>query len=383
MNDQSIARHVSDPESPVPLRRRRLPPFLIPLLTVLLMMIGVAVWGGRWYLHQLDFVEETNARIDADVTAIASRVSGWMVAMPKGEGAEVETGAVLARVDDRRARLRKQELEAERAAVLAQRDRVAARLAMVDGQTESRLASERARLQAAKALGESLTHEFRYAQDEFRRAEALAKRGVIAARRLDEARTAYLRAEQAQLRARAQVASAEAELGEARSARGELDVLKAELVRLEHQASSLASQASRQALEIEDHAIKSPFEGVVSRTFVSVGQYVAAGQRIALLHDPRAVWVEALIKETVIRRVHPGQSVEVRVDAYPDRVFEGRVAKVGHAATSEFTLLPTPNPSGNFTKITQRLPVRVAVEQDRGLLKPGMMVEVSIDTRQR
>ncbi len=391
MNDQSPAKRRSDadpsttgaPPPPAPRRRRRVPPFLIPLLTVLLLMIVVAVWGGRWYLHQLDFVEETNARIDADLTAIASRVSGWVTAMPVGEGDAVASGAVLAQVDDRQALLRRNELEAEHRAVLAQRDRVAARIAMVDGQTESRLASERARLTAAKALGESLELELRYARDEFARAEALAKRGVIPARQLDETRTAYLRAEQARLRARAQVASADADLAEARSARGEIAVLNAELVRLEHEADKLANQASRQALEIEDHAIKSPLDGVVSRTFASVGQYVTAGQRIALLHDPSDVWVEALIKETVIRRVHPGQPVEVHVDAYPDRVFDGRVTKVGHAATSQFTLLPTPNPSGNFTKITQRLPVRIAVAQDHGLLKPGMMVEISVDTRER
>ncbi len=391
MNDQSRAQPKTDESAATttdgaapPLtrrRRQRMPPFLIPVLTVLVLMIAVAIWGGRWYLHQQNFVEETNARIDADLTAIASRVDGWVTKMPATEGDRVATGALLAQIDDRQAHIRRGELEAERRAVLAERDRVAARVSMVDGQTESRLASERARLTAAKALGASLAHEFRYARDEFARAEALAKRGVIPARQLDETRTAYLRAEQARLRATAQVASADADLAEARSARGEIAVLNAELVRLEYEAERLAKQASRQALEINDHSVKSPLAGVVSRTFVSVGQYVTAGQRIALIHDPGQVWVEALIKETVIARVQPGQPVNVHVDAYPDRVFEGTVTKVGHAATSEFTLLPTPNPSGNFTKITQRLPVRIAVPQDGGLLKPGMMVEVSVDTR--
>ena len=87
------------------------------------------------------------------------------------------------------------------------------------------------------------------------------------------------------------------------------------------------------------------------------------------------------MKETDIRKVKIGQTVDVTVDAFPDKKFAGKVTAIGNAATSEFALLPTPNPSGNFTKITQRLRVRVAIEQEQKLLRPGMMVEVYIDVR--
>ena len=100
-----------------------------------------------------------------------------------------------------------------------------------------------------------------------------------------------------------------------------------------------------------------------------------------MMHDPDNVWVDANIKETEIRRLRPGQSVDVSVDAYPDEVFVGTIEKIGHAATSQFSLLPSTNPSGNFTKVTQRLTVKIALQQRDGLLKPGMMVEVSIDIR--
>jgi membrane fusion protein (multidrug efflux system) len=88
------------------------------------------------------------------------------------------------------------------------------------------------------------------------------------------------------------------------------------------------------------------------------------------------VWVEANVKETAIGLLKPGMKAQVRIDAYPGRVFTGEIYRIGQAATSKFALLPDPNPSGNFTKITQRLPIRVAVRQIDGLLKPGMMVEV-------
>ena len=108
--------------------------------------------------------------------------------------------------------------------------------------------------------------------------------------------------------------------------------------------------------------------------------YGQAGQRLVLLHDPKAVWVEVLLKETKLDGLKPGQSVSVSVDAYPDRPFHGRIERIGTAATSQFALMPSPNPSGNFTKINQRVPVRIKVEQpDDNPLRPGMMVEVDID----
>ena len=99
-----------------------------------------------------------------------------------------------------------------------------------------------------------------------------------------------------------------------------------------------------------------------------------------LLHDPKAVWVEVLLKETKLDGLKPGQSVSVSVDAYPDRPFHGSIERIGTAATSQFALMPSPNPSGNFTKINQRVPVRNKVDQpEDNPLRPGMMVEVDID----
>jgi membrane fusion protein (multidrug efflux system) len=122
---------------------------------------------------------------------------------------------------------------------------------------------------------------------------------------------------------------------------------------------------------------------VVDRTFANAGDYVGAGQRVLLMHDPEAIWVEANVKETDLASIRVGQRAEVRVDAFPERVFEATVGLIGNSATSAFALLPNPNPSGSFTKITQRIPIRLAIRQEGLLLKPGMMVEVSVDARQR
>jgi membrane fusion protein (multidrug efflux system) len=148
---------------------------------------------------------------------------------------------------------------------------------------------------------------------------------------------------------------------------------------LRFQEAQIASLRDRQVLDIEDRTIRSPLNGVASRTFIDKGEFVRPGQHLMLIHDPNNIWVEANIKETELRHLELGMPVKLRVDAYPDREFTGKVERIGQAATSEFALLPNPNPSGNFTKVTQRLPIRISVVQEEAMLRPGMLVVIEID----
>lgn len=163
--------------------------------------------------------------------------------------------------------------------------------------------------------------------------------------------------------------------------RARLDVLDRGIDALGHREAELRSRIEQQRLDVADRTIRSPIDGVVDRVFARAGEYVRPGQRLAIVHDPKRVWVEANVKETQIRKLAAGQPVEVRVDAYPGKALRGRVRSIGSATTGSFALLPSPNPSGNFTKITQRIPVRIDVERSGKRLAPGMMVEVRIDVR--
>lgn len=163
--------------------------------------------------------------------------------------------------------------------------------------------------------------------------------------------------------------------------RARLDVLDREIDALGHREAELRSRIEQQRLDLADRTIRSPIDGVVDRVFARAGEYARPGQRLAIVHDPKRVWIEANVKETQIRKLAAGQPVEVRVDAYPGKVLRGRVRSIGSATTGSFALLPSPNPSGNFTKITQRIPVRIDVERSGERLAPGMMVEVRIDVR--
>ena len=158
-------------------------------------------------------------------------------------------------------------------------------------------------------------------------------------------------------------------------------MIDAQIDALEFQASNLEAQLAQQVVDVEDRTIRSPVPAVIDRTFTLPGEYVASGQRILMLHNAGEVWVEANIKETQVGQLKLGQNVLISVDAYPSERFIGKVGRIGNATTARFALLPTPNPSGNFTKITQRVPVKIDFVEMPKPLSPGMMVEVEIDLR--
>ena len=376
MNDQVSS---SDQQAAAPARPpRRLGARVVRVALLATMTVVLGIWAADWARTALVFVHETDARVAADMVSVSSRVDGWLIARPVRSGDTVAKGDTIAVIDARDAEARLTELLAELDRIEAERAEFVAEIEMVDNQTRSRILSERARLAASDALVLAVEHEFEYAEREFKRAEQLTETGVVSAKVLDEARTGYLTAQKELVRARAMVATARAMVDEAQAARREINLLERQRATLDYREAVVLARIDRQQLDIADRTMTAPFDGVVSRAFVDPGEYVEAGQRIALLHDPEKIYVEANIRETDIRRLVLGQPVTIEVDAYPDRPFTGTIAMIGQAATSQFALLPSPNPSGNFTKVTQRLPVRIAVGQEDGVLRPGMMVEVFI-----
>jgi membrane fusion protein (multidrug efflux system) len=345
-------------------------------------LAGLIVFGagGWWLWQQFTHVFVTDARVAANIVAVSSRVPGWVTAVEVIAGDTVRKGDVLVRIDDRESRLLVQELDAQLAGIARRREEIEARIVLTGRQTESRITAKQAAVRAAEAALAAATAQRDLARQDNDRAEKLAPSGAITRARLDQTRAALETAKQQVLSAQADLENARAALAEAEAAREELTVLQRQLAELGPEEQRLRAQRERAALDLEDRTIVMPFDGVVDQTFMDEGEYVTPGQRLLMVHDPERVRVEANVKETDIRFFRPGKTVTITVDALPGRRFEGAVTRIGQAATSEFALLPNPNPSGNFTKITQRLPVRIAVQQDGGELKPGMMVELEART---
>jgi len=346
---------------------------------VLLVVVMAAVFGtGRWAYWQWSHVSETDARIAADTVAISSRVAGWIVDLPVTDGEKVAAGSLLVEIDSRNAKLQLTEYAARIAGLESARAQIESEIDLIDKTSTSRIEAVRSHADAARVAVKSSREQFELARTDFERTRSLLKDQIVSRRRVDQAQNEMSLAQERHQRAQADLAAALADVGEAEAERGQMTVLARRMDALGHEQAEIAAQRDQQALDIADRTIKSLIDGVVSETFVDAGEYVSAGQRLMLIHNPSTVWVEANIKETDIRHLSPGMTVDISLDAYPDHSFSGTVARIGEAATSEFALLPNPNPSGNFTKVTQRLPVRIALTPSEVPLRPGMMAVVNI-----
>jgi len=365
------------PETKRPARRR----FGVRYLIIGLVVIIGGIFAFREVHQRLIYVYEYDARIAGDMVTVSSRVAGWVTKLPVSEGELIAGDQMLVKIDDRESRLLIKQLQAQKDAIAAQRARLVSERKLVDIQTETRVNTQLAAVNAAAATVSSLKPQLDNAKSQLKQDEALFQKKVIARRQFDQTRTTMQRIDGEYRTRVAELEEARNKLREARADRQRLSVLDSEINILVHEEDELQAQLERQRLDLKDRTIGSPVQGVVDRVFVEEGEYVTPGQRLLLVHDPKKVWIDANVKETDIRKVKIGQTVDVTVDAFPDKKFAGKVIAIGNAATSEFALLPTPNPSGNFTKITQRLRVRVAIDQEQNLLRPGMMVEVFIDVR--
>lgn len=345
----------------------------------LVVVIALIIWLISWLDWRFAHVAENDAHITGEVVTLASRVDGWLVARPVMDGDRVKKGQILAQVDDRDARLRLAAVQGDLASANAQILYTQAQRQTADLTTEAELEQAQAQLTVAESTLSDAGHQLTLAQANFQRDDSLVKSGLTPRKTWDESHTALLQRQDQQREAEAQLLSQRAALANARAQRGQLQVLDRQIDMQRQQVVTLTAQAQQITQEIADRTLRSPVDGVVDRTLGDVGDYVQAGQWVMMVHDPKNVWVEANIKETALNKVAVGQPVDIGIDAYPDLVSHGHVIRVGNTATNQFALLPSPNPSGNFTKITQRVPVRIAFDRSDVRLKPGLMVEVAIN----
>jgi membrane fusion protein (multidrug efflux system) len=353
------------------------PRFLAAAAVVLLAL----AYGGREIYLRFTHVYEYDARVTADIVTVSSRADGWLVDMPVREGMRVEAGQVIARIDDRVSKLRADGLKAQIGAIQAEREKLQAERRIAEVQADTMIYTRGSAITARKKALAAVDADLALAKTELERNRALFERKVVNERQMQVAEAAAAKLESQRAQAVAEYEEAEGRLLEARAERDKLGAIDAQTAALEHRIANLEAQLAQQRVDVEDRTIRSPVPAVIDRTFMLPGEYVAAGQRILLLHNPKEVWVEANIKETQVGRLKLGQPVVVAVDAYPSDRFMGRVARIGSATTARFALIPTPNPSGNFTKITQRVPVKIDMVEMPKPLSPGMMVEVEIDLR--
>jgi len=327
------------------------------------LVIGSLLGGGAYWWFEARHYETTdNAYIHSEITRLSPKVSGYVAHVDVQDNQNVKAGDILLRLDTRDYDATAREAEAAVKVAEANLEIVQAQLKM-----------QEAVIQSARSQVDAAIVERDHSIQDFERSKDLVKRSAASRRTFDD--------DQANVRrSRADLDNARASL---LAAQRKLDVLRAQ----EHQAEAEVSRARASAelanLNLENTIIRTPIDGVVGNRSVRQGQFVGVGTPLLAIVPIKNVWIEANFKETQIEKMQQGQTVSLHVDAYPGVEISGQIESIAPASGAQFSLLPPENASGNFTKIVQRIPVRIqvpTVTQD-ALLLPGMSVEVAVDTR--
>lgn len=342
------------------------------VVLVLLLLIG------RFLADRAAYVSTSDARTAADMIAVSTDISGKITSQRVAVGDRVKAGDILYTIDDREAAYTLAQYEAEANRLRAEIAREEARIGLASSKAGSEVAARRAGTQSAAASVEAARSNLETAQREFERTKDLFDRGLVPQSSLDQSRNALDTAQQALLRAQADRESAAAEQRTASIQGEEVQLIELDLGVLRAALDTAQARVDAQKVVVEQHTIRSPIDGVVDELFYDVGEHSLRGFRVALLHDPNAVWISANIKETDIRKVQIGAPVRIKADAEPGRRIEGRVSKIHDSTMAEAALMPNPNANGVFTKITQRITVRIDLDTEDLHLRPGTMATVRI-----
>jgi len=356
--------HPSDGRSdPGAVRRRLNRKAVLAGLLAAALVVGGGWYGHRWWTVGRFMVSTDDAYVRADNTTLAAKVAGYVDNIFVADNSFVHAGDVLGTIDDGDYRL----------AADSARQKVATQQATVE-RIGQQVVAQQANVDQAKAQFVSAQAAETRTRLEADRQHALATKQFASQQALEQAIANRDQAVAGVQNAQAAVDAAQANVA----------VLKAQQQEAARTLDELKTAQAKAERDLSFATLRAPIDGVLGNRAVQVGDYVQPGQRLASLVPLDAVYIDANFKETQLARVKPGQSVAISVDALPGQTIEGTVASMSPASGSVFSLLPPDNATGNFTKIVQRLPVRIrvpmAVAGER-LLRPGMSVIVSVDTR--
>ena len=349
--------------APVEAPKKKRP--VLPILAVLLLAL-VAYFGYRWWQGR-NWETTDNAQVEGHVTPILPRVGGYVADVRVEENQQVRRGDTLMVLDDRDLRAKLEQAQADLAAAEEQ-------TAGGGGQAVAQAAAAQATAGAARANIAAAVANAEKARRDVERLRPLAERNIVSKQQYD-AVVAAAAAADAQVQAARENANAASSQATAAGAGVRVTRSKIESARAARDAA---------ALQLSYAVVVAPMDGVVARKSVEVGQLVQPGQPVMTVVPLNDVWVTANLKETQTRDLRAGDPVEVEVDAYPGHTFHGRLQSISPATGARFSLLPPDNATGNYTKVVQRIPVRIRFDGrgDAGYpLRPGMSAFVRIKAR--
>lgn len=337
---------------------------LIPIVAV----IGVGIWGFQRWSYGRSHESTDNAQIDGHIVPVVAKVGGYVTAIDAVDNGHVDGKHVLVKLDTRELEVKLAQAEADLAAA-----RAAAGGRGIEGQAATVVRTASSQRDVGAAQVDAAKAQLVRAQADLTRAKELVAKQIVSAAQLDAAQATYDAAVANLDATQRQVSAATSGIANAQAG-----------VRLA-QARLAAAEAARDnaALQLSYTTIEAPVAGTVSRKQVELGQLIQAGQTVMSIVADTGIFVTANMKETQLARIRVGQKVDIEIDAYNASV-EGEVESIASATGAKFALLPPDNATGNFTKVVQRVPVRIRVTKDLGKdrpLRPGMSALANVVVR--
>ena len=371
-----VARPAGGPPAVPPAPAKSPRRFILPLI-----FIAALGYGGHWaydYFVEGRFLVTTDdAYVGADTAIITAKVSGHITEVSVVDNQSVHAGDMLVKIDDGDYKLA---VEAAKAKI----DTQDATIARIGRQVESQkavIAQAQAQIGSAQAQRQSAEADQQRAALEFDRSQKLAQTNFGSQQRLEQATADKARTAAAMTGAAAAQASAQAAF---EGAKANFDVLQAQKREAQQVRAELVNVEEKAERDLSFTKIRAPFDGIVGNKAVQLGQYALPGGRLLALVAMNSVYVDANFKETQLESIHPGQKVDIAIDAWGGKVVEGVVTSISPASGAEFSLLPPDNATGNFTKVVQRVAVRIALAPEAlqdNALRPGLSVVASVRTR--
>ncbi|MBB3659050.1 membrane fusion protein (multidrug efflux system) [Rhizobium sp. BK650] len=353
---------VAAPAAEAPARKRGGRSLLLGAATIAIIAAGAYYGHNYWTVGRFE-VSTDDAYVKADSTTVAPKVSGYLAEVLVSDNEAVKAGQPLARIDDRDFRTALDQAKADVAAAEATVNAKQASLAI----QQSTIAAARATLDVDKA-------NETFAEQNSKRYSNLATSGYAPVQTAQQAASAIAAAQ-------ATIARDTAAL---EAATKQVDLLNAELAQARATLAHDQAVAHQAELNLSYATIVAPVDGTVGNRTLRVGQYVQAGTQLMAVVPTTAAYIVANYKETQLTDVHAGQPVDIEVDMFPGRTYHGHVDSLAPASGQEFALLPPDNATGNFTKVVQRIPVKIVLDgnaAEKDDLRPGMSVQPSIDTK--
>jgi membrane fusion protein, multidrug efflux system len=334
---------------------------------IMALVAGALAFGGyegyHWWTDGRFMVSTEDAYVQAEITILSAKISGYVSSVAVTNNQSVKSGDLIARIDEGDYRFALQSAKDK----LATQQSTIARIGRQVEAARASVAQAQAQIAAAQADAER-------AGGDFARQQQLARSDYTSKASFETAKAERDRAE-------ANVKSAQAALA---AAEANVQVLAAQQDEAQRGAAELQTSVDKAQRDLSFTEIRAPVDGVIGNKAIEVGTFVQPGARLAALVPLANVHVDANFKETQIASLKVGQKVKIEVDAFPDADIVGTVQSVSPASGAVFSLLPPENATGNFTKIVQRVPVRVSVNPEvvqQGILRPGLSVVVDVDTR--